>query len=113
MDTRNKDSPIAYICSPYSGDTRRNTQAARRYSRYATDRGCIALAPHLLLPQYLSEETERELAISTDLRFLDMCQELWVCGNRISEGMRREIVHAQEADIPVRYIKEEEIDVRD
>lgn len=113
MDTRNKDSPIAYICSPYSGDTEGNTLAASRYSRYATDLGYIALAPHLLLPQYLSEETERELAIRTDLRLLDLCQELWVFGNRISEGMKREIAYAQEAGIPVRYIKEEEIYVRD
>lgn len=113
MDNRNKDSPIAYICSPYSGDTRRNTLAARRYSRYAIDCGYIALAPHLLLPQYISEETERELAISTDLRFLDLCQELWVCGDRISEGMEREIAHAKAAGIPVRHIREEDIDVRD
>ena len=58
-------------------------------------------------------ETERELAIRTDLRLLDLCQELWVFGNRISEGMKREIAYAQEAGIPVRYIKEEEIYVRD
>ena len=113
METRNKDSPIAYICSPYSGDTGRNTLAARRYSRFATDRGYIALAPHLLLPQYISEEKERELAISIDIRFLDLCQELWVCGDTISEGMKREIAHAETAGIPVRYIREEEIDVRD
>ena len=113
MDTRNKDSPIAYICSPYSGDTERNAEAARRYSRYATDQGYIALAPHLLLPQYMSEETERELAISTDLRLLGLCQEIWVFGDTVSEGMRREIAHAETAGIPVRYVKEEELDVRD
>lgn len=113
MDLKNKDSPIAYICSPYSGDIPRNTLAARKYSRDATDKGYIALAPHLLLPQYLSEETERELAIRTDLRLLELCQELWVCGDRISEGMEREIAHARETGIPVRYVKEEEINVRD
>ena len=109
METRNRDSPIAYICSPYSGDTAGNTERARRYSRYATDCGYIALAPHLLLPQYLSEETERELAISTDLRLLGLCQELWVFGDTVSEGMKREIAHAETAGIPVRYIREEEI----
>ena len=109
METRNKDSPIAYICSPYSGDVARNTENARRYSRFATDLGYIALAPHLLLPQYLSEETERELAISIDLRLLGLCQELWVFGNTVSEGMKREIARAETAGIPVRFIKEEEI----
>lgn len=30
--------------------------------------------------------------------------ELWVCGGRISEGMWREIGHAQELGIPVVYL---------
>ena len=29
--------PIVYICSPYSGDIERNTENARRYSRFAVD----------------------------------------------------------------------------
>lgn len=109
MDTRNKDSPVVYICSCYSGDIERNTELARRYSRLAVDRGYVPLTPHLLLPQFLSEETERNLAISIDLRFLALCQELWVCGSEVSEGMRREIDRATEMKIPIRRIEEEEI----
>ena len=41
MKTRNKDSPIVYICSPYSGNIARNTELARRYSRLAVERGCV------------------------------------------------------------------------
>ena len=113
MMIRNRDSPVVYICSRYSGDVKRNTEMARRYSRYAIDQGCIPLAPHLLLPQFLSEETERELAISIDLRILSLCQELWVCGDEMSEGMQRELEQAMMAGMPIRYIKEEEINVRD
>ena len=109
MDTRNRDSPVVYICSRYSGNIERNTDLARRYSRLAVEQGCVPLTPHLLLPQFLSEETEREKAISLDLRFLGFCQELWVCGPDVSEGMRREIDRAAEMKIPIRYIKEEEI----
>ena len=113
MKTRNKDPSIIYICSPYSGDTARGTEMAKRYSRYAVDRGFVPVTPHLYLPLFLSEETERELAISLDLRLLDMCSELWACGETISEGMRREIAYAAEKGIPIRYVKEEEIYVRD
>ena len=113
MKIRNKDSPIAYICSPYSGDIKGNTMRARRYSRYATEQGYVAFAPHLLLPQYISEETERELAIETGKRFLGICQELWVFGDTVSAGMQQEIQYAQAAGIPIRRIKEEEIDVCD
>lgn len=112
MKIRNRDSPVVYICSRYSGDVKRNTEMARRYCRYAVDQGCIPLAPHLLLPQFLSEETERDLAISIDLRFLSLCQELWVCGNEPSEGMRRELEQATLAGMPVRFVKEEDINVR-
>ena len=113
MKTRNKDSPIVYICSPYSGDIARNTELARRYSRLAIDRGCVPITPHLYLPGILSEETEREKAIQIDLRLLAACQEIWVCGNEISNGMRREIDRARGIGLPVRHIKEDEINVRD
>ena len=103
MDTRNRDSPVVYICSRYSGDVERNTELARQYSRLAVERGCVPLTPHLLLPQFLSEETEREKAICLDLRFLGLCQELWVCGPEVSEGMRREI--KEETGMTVSRIK--------
>ena len=113
MEIRNKDSPVIYIASPYAGDVKRNTEMARRYSRYAIDQGCIPITPHLWLPGILSEATERELAISIDLRLLDLVSELWVCGDMVSEGMKREIDHATEAGIPVRIFQEEVFHVRD
>ena len=45
--------PIVYICSPFSGDVETNVANARRYSRYAVDKGYIPIAPHLLFPQFL------------------------------------------------------------
>ena len=83
--------PLVYICSPYSGDTEGNTEKARRYSRFAADADTIPIAPHLLFPQFLSEETERELAIFMDLVLLGKCEQLWVFGGEVSDGMRREI----------------------
>lgn len=106
-----RDSPIVYICSPYSGDVEKDTEAARQYCRYAADRGFIPLAPHLLFPQFLSEETERELAIRMDLKLLAVCGSLWVCGERVSEGMHREIEYAKAAGIEIRYVKEDELNV--
>ena len=108
----NRDSPIVYVCSPYSGDVEKNTEMAKRYCRYAIGQGVIPLAPHLYLPAFISEETERELAVSIDLKFLEMCRELWAFGDRISSGMKKEIEYAGELGIPVRYIREE-INVRD
>ena len=110
MNTRNKDSPLVYICSPFSGNVKRNTQRARLYSRLAVERGCIPLAPHLLLPQFISEATERETAIRMGLRLLESCQELWICGGTVSAGMRNEIAQAKKLGMTIRDIKEEEIE---
>lgn len=68
--------PLVYICSKYSGDTIANTEAAKRYSRFAVDQGAIPLAPHLLLPLYMKEETERELAMFMDMVFLGKVDQL-------------------------------------
>lgn len=101
--------PIVYICSPYRGDIEENVKRARRYSRFAVDKGYIPIAPHLLLPQYMKEETERDLAIFMDLVILTKCEELWVFGDRITEGMKLEIERANKKGITVRYISEEEV----
>ena len=40
---------------------------------------------------------------------LEVCDELWCCGSRISSGMAREIEEAQRLGIPIRQIEELEI----
>lgn len=49
--------------------------------------------------------------MSVGLRLMDACSELWVCGDRISDGMRCEMAHAADKGILIRHVKEEEINV--
>ena len=42
-------------------------------------------------------------------RVLEVCDELWLCGGRVSSGMAREIEEAQRLGIPIRQIGELEI----
>lgn len=98
--------PIVYVCSPYSGDVVGNTDKAKRYSRYVVDHKAIPLTPHLFLPLFMSEETERDLAMRMDMIFLDRCEAVWVFGEEITAGMKKEISRARRRNIPVRYIKE-------
>lgn len=99
--------PLVYICSPFSGDIEGNTQRARAYSRFAVDQGAVPLAPHLLLPQFMSEKTERELALFMDMVFLGRCEQLWVFGKNISSGMAAEIDKAKQKKMKIRYFTEE------
>lgn len=95
---------LVYICSPFAGDTKRNTERARGYCRLAISKGCIPLAPHLHYPQFMDDEDkkERELGLRFALILLGKCDELWVFGN-ISEGMAREITMANKRGMPIRY----------
>ncbi|WP_346920771.1 DUF4406 domain-containing protein [Clostridium sp. UBA7339] len=102
-----KYQPLVYICSPFSGDIKGNTEKAKKYSRFAVDAGAIAFAPHLLLPLYMREDTERELAMFIDMVFLGKCDELWAFGDVISEGMQVEINKAKKKNMTIRYFTED------
>ena len=98
--------PMVYICSAYSGDVEGNAEKARRYSRFAVDTGKIPIAPHLLLPQFMEEESEREPAMFMDIAILSKCRELWVFG-KPTAGMLSEIAYAERKQMTIRYFNEE------
>lgn len=97
--------PLVYVCSPLSGDIAANQKNARRYCRFAVDSGCIPLAPHLYFPQFMDDGNgaERDLALSMDIVLLSKCSELWVFGERISQGMSIEIEKAKRKGQPIRW----------
>ena len=102
-----------FICSPCRprGETSKarerdwigNINRARQACRYAIDEGKIPYAPHLYFTTILSEadEDERELGILLGLVWLSQCDELWIIGRRITEGMKREIAQAEAWNIKV------------
>lgn len=98
--------PMVYICSAYSGDVEGNTKKTRRFSRFAVDQGAIPIAPHLLLPQFMKEKSERELAMFMDIAILSKCKALWVFG-KPTAGMLNEIAYAERKQITIRYFNEE------
>lgn len=95
--------PLVYICSPYAGEMEINAENAKKYSRFAVENMAIPFAPHLLMPQYMDEGTERELALRMGIIFLSKCEQLWVFGERISNGMAYEIKKAVSMGKKVRY----------
>jgi len=99
--------PLVYICSPYSGDVENNTARARAFCRFAVVKRAIPIAPHLLFPQFMSEEKERNLALFMGIVLLGKCDEVWVFGDRISEGMAGEIGKAKKMRKKIRYFMEE------
>lgn len=101
--------PIVYICSPYAGDVETNVQKARRYCRFAVDKGYIPIAPHLLFTQFLNDDSpkERQLGIFFGNVVMSKCSEVWVFGDRISDGMEAEIKRAKRKNYRLRYFNED------
>lgn len=107
--------PIVYICSPFSGNVQENIGNARRYCRFAVDKGYIPIAPHLLFPQFLNDNDmiEREMGIHFGNVLMSHCAEVWVFGEYISSGMSAEIERAKRKGYKLRYfssdLKEREV----
>ncbi|MCL2301376.1 MAG: hypothetical protein FWC27_14630 [Firmicutes bacterium] len=97
-----------YICSPLRGadwkEVQRNMLAARFYMYliWVYDRQ-VARAPHAYLPLLYCDDVPKERgdAITWGMRLVANCGGLYVCGNRITEGMRGEIKHAITFQRPV------------
>ncbi len=100
-----KYRPLVYVCSAYSGDTETNTERAKRYCFFALQQGQIPLAPHLMFPQFMNDDDpdDRELATFMDIILLGKCDELWVFGDTVTNGMAREIEVAKKRRQPIRY----------
>ncbi|MBC3535761.1 DUF4406 domain-containing protein [Megasphaera hominis] len=97
--------PLVYVCSPYSGDTLKNTENARRYSRFAFEQGRIPIAPHLLFTQFLDDHNpiEREMGMHFGNVLMSLCREVWVFGDIISPGMDAEIRRARWKNYRLRF----------
>ena len=87
-----------FICSKYAGDIEHNVRVAQALCRMALEGGLAPFAPHLLYTQFLddSDPVQRDIGISTGLRFMETCDVVWVyVGEGVSDGIRRELEHAQ------------------
>ena len=99
--TEDKCKKKAYVCSPFSADDKegmlQNMRTARAYMFYAMKKmNMSARAPHAYLPKLLDDtyREERALALSFDMKLLEICEIVIVCGTRISRGMQMEIEQA-------------------
>ena len=109
---KKKYYPLVYICSPFAGDVKNNIKRAKKYSRYALDKGNIPIAPHLLFPQFMDDKKERRLAMHFNYVLLGKCQELWVFGDEITKGMKIELEIAKKRKQVIRYFTSDGLEVK-
>lgn len=70
--------------------------------------GVLPLAPHIIFSQWCNDTIaeQREQGLKLGLSLLSKCEELWVMGTQISEGMRGEIAFAKDHGIPTFYVEQ-------
>ena len=99
-----------YICAPLGGDVESNLERVKRYTRYALMCGTAPVVPHFYaLCLNDNDQTEREIGLAAGLGMLWFCDELWVFGQNITEGMKQELQFCKHLNIKTRYVSEKEI----
>lgn len=99
-----------YICAPLGGDVEGNVKRAKEYARYALKCGTAPVVPHfyaLCLNDNVPEE--RALGMSAGMSLLWFCDELWIFGDEVTEGMAAEIQFCKNLNVKTRNIRESEI----
>lgn len=102
---------LVYVVSPYRGDTEANTELAKRVCAMALAEGKVPYASHLFFPQFLDDNDpeEREAGMKAGLEMMQLATEVWVVGNRITDGMAKEIGRANELGIPIFTVEDPEV----
>ncbi|MGP1555291.1 MAG: DUF7768 domain-containing protein [Dialister pneumosintes] len=104
--------PLAYICAPY-GDKDLNIDKAIHYAELAYMNGAIPVTPHLLFPFMDDRDLEqRKDELFMDIILLGKCQEVWVLGTQITEGMKREMEIAEKRKQVIKYFTSEGLEVK-
>ncbi len=64
-----------------------------------------------MYPRFLDDRVpkEREAGLKMGRRVLAACEEIWLCGERMSAGMKAEEAEAQRLGIPIRKVPSSDI----
>jgi len=84
-----------FVCSPLRGDTKENLKNAQEYCRKIILNYDTPYAPHLYFTSFLNDNapTERSMGMAAGQRWMERCEEMWVYGDIVSEGMKEEITY--------------------
>lgn len=99
-----------YICAPLTDQPTIDLAQAKRYAEYALKCGTAPVVPHFYA-ECISGTCKqlRELIQATALSLIWVCDEVWVFGDQLTDGMSAEIHHAKLLNINIRTFSDKEI----
>ena len=115
--TRNQpENKKVFICSPFRPEGKNDEEKkiwsvidimiAMLACDNAVERGYLPLCPHLYFPYLFlnGDPIERDLGLRFGKEWLDECDEIWVVGDQITEGMAEQIEYATELGKPMENV---------
>lgn len=83
---------MVYICAPFGGEIEENKKRAIQLGKLAYKQGNMPVVPHVQYP-FMNDANpiDRENAMLFDLILMGKCQEVWVLGDIVTEGMVKEL----------------------
>ena len=99
-----------YVCAPLGGDVEENLKKVKTYTEHALRCGTAPVVPHFYA-ECLDDNNpkDREVGLAAGMSLLWLCDEVWVFGDTVTEGMRAELKFCKNLNIRVRKITEKEI----
>jgi hypothetical protein len=94
---------LVYICAPLRGDVDANIEFARQKAQEVFAEGNISICPHLMFPPIADpgNPAEDAKAMGMCMKLIDRCNEVRVYGGEWTDGMWKEIRHAENMKIPI------------
>ena len=89
-----------YVCAPLGGT----------YTEYALRCGTAPVVPHFYAECLDDNDPkDREIGLAAGLSLLWFCDELWLFGDTVTDGMKNELQFCKNLNIRIRKITENEI----
>ena len=96
-----------YICASFGSGPTESLAKAEWYTEYALRCGAAPIVPHFYGLNQKKAYTGTCAAAGRSLLWL--CDEVWVFGDTVTDGMRAELKFCKNLNIRIRYITEKEI----
>lgn len=99
-----------YVCSAYGGK-QENYEKAVEHCKQVADAGYTPIASHVMLHGIINDDAGREQGLQAGLDLVGTCDELWVFGETITDGMAGEMLKAVNLGIPVENYPEQRLEL--
>ena len=99
-----------YVCAPLGGNIEQNLKKVKTYTEYALRCGTAPVVPHFYAECLDDNDPkDREIGLAAGLSLLWFCDELWLFGDTVTDGMKNELQFCKNLNISIRKITENEI----